>query len=74
MVDSSRGKSSAPRLEAKFSLISISQNEIQKRFAGWAASSPSRPLIAGVYGMNFRVHAEFDWLYGYPFTLSLTVL
>jgi magnesium transporter len=73
MVDSSR-EILGTALEANFSLISISQNEVQKRFAGWAAILAVPTLIAGVYGMNFRFMPELDWIYGYPFMLSLTVV
>jgi magnesium transporter len=60
-------------LEANFSLISISQNEIQKRFAGWAAIIAVPTLIAGIYGMNFKFMPELNWSYGYPVILSLTI-
>jgi magnesium transporter len=60
-------------LEANFSLISLSQNEISKRFAGWAAIIATPTLIAGIYGMNFKFMPELDWLYGYPFILGLTI-
>jgi magnesium transporter len=73
MVDSSR-EILATALEANFSLISISENEIQKRFAGWAAILAVPTMIAGIYGMNFRFMPELDWYYGYPVILSLTVI
>ena len=31
-------------------------------------------LIAGIYGMNFRVLPELDWAWGYPFALGLMVV
>ena len=63
MVDSSR-EILASALEANFSLISISQNEIQKRFAGWAAILAIPTLVAGIYGMNFKFMPELDWSSG----------
>ena len=60
-------------LEANFSLISISQNEVTKRFAGWAAIIAVPTMIAGIYGMNFRSMPELSWQYGYPVVLSLTI-
>jgi magnesium transporter len=73
MVDSSR-EILATALEANFSLISISQNEIQKRFAGWAAILAVPTMIAGVYGMNFKFMPELDWQYGYPFIICITLI
>jgi magnesium transporter len=69
MVDSTREILSTA-LEANFSLISISENEIQKRFAGWAAILAVPTMIAGIYGMNFKFMPELSWYYGYPVILS----
>jgi magnesium transporter len=30
-------------------------------------------LIAGIYGMNFKVMPELKWVFGYPFALGLMV-
>ena len=73
MVDSTR-EILATALEANFSLVSISQNEIQKRFAGWAAILAVPTMIAGIYGMNFKFMPELDWQYGYPVILSIIVI
>ena len=38
----------------------------------WAALVFLPPtLIAGIYGMNFEHMPELDWIYGYPFALTL---
>ena len=60
-------------LEANFSLISISQNDVSKKFAGWAAIIAVPTMIAGIYGMNFKFMPELGWIYGYPFALTLTL-
>jgi magnesium transporter len=73
MVDSSR-EILATALEANFSLISLSENEIQKRFAGWAAILAVPTMIAGIYGMNFKFMPELDSRYGYPIVLSAIAL
>ena len=70
MVDSSR-EILTTALEANFSLISLSENEIQKRFAGWAAILAVPTMIAGIYGMNFDFMPELNWVYGYPLILSI---
>jgi len=59
-------------LDANFSLISIAQNEVSKRFAGWAAIIAVPTLVAGIYGMNFKGMPELEWDYGYPFALGVT--
>ena len=65
-------------LEANFSLISISQSEVSKKFAGWAAIIAIPTMVAGYYGMNFKFMPELEWHYGYPmvviFTVSLCVI
>ena len=65
-------------LEANFSLISISQSEVSKKFAGWAAIIAVPTMVAGYYGMNFKFMPELAWHYGYPlvvgFTISLCII
>ena len=72
MVDNAR-ELLTTALEANFSLISISQNEMSKRFAGWAAIIAVPTMIAGIYGMNFAHMPELEWKYGYPFALTVTL-
>ncbi|HEX5023811.1 MAG TPA: magnesium/cobalt transporter CorA [Agriterribacter sp.] len=60
-------------LEANFSLISISQNDTSKKFAGWAAIIAIPTMIAGFYGMNFKFIPELNWHYGYYGVIALTV-
>jgi len=60
-------------LEANFSLTSISQSEISKKFAGWAAIIGVPTMIAGIYGMNFEDMPELHWVYAYPVVITVTV-
>jgi magnesium transporter len=60
-------------LEANFSLTAINQNEVSKKFAGWAAIIGVPTMIAGIYGMNFTNMPELQWKYGYPFAIGLIV-
>jgi magnesium transporter len=71
MVDNTR-ELLTTALEANFSLISIAQNEVSKRFAGWAAIIAVPTMVAGIYGMNFKFMPELEWQYGYPFVLAIT--
>ena len=73
MVDNTRELLSTA-LEANFSLISISQNDTSKKFAGWAAIIAVPTMIAGFYGMNFKFMPELDWHYGYYGVIGFTVL
>ena len=72
MVDNSRELLSTA-LEANLSLISISQNDVSKRFAGWAAIIGVPTMIAGIYGMNFADMPGLTWSYGYPVVLGAIV-
>lgn len=60
-------------LEANFSLISISQNDVSKKFAGWAAIIAVPTMVAGFYGMNFRFMPEVEWEYGFYAVLLFTI-
>ena len=71
MVDNAR-ELLTTALEANFSLISIAQNEVSKRFAGWAAIIAVPTMVAGIYGMNFKSMPELEWQYGYPAVLGVT--
>lgn len=64
MVDNTRELLNTA-LEANFSLISISQNDTSKRFAGWAAIIAVPTMVAGFWGMNFRFIPETESEYGF---------
>jgi len=72
MVDTQR-ELLTTALEANFSLMSLAQNEVMKRFAGWGAIVALPTMIAGIYGMNFAFMPELSWPYSYPLILALTV-
>jgi magnesium transporter len=57
-------------LDANLSLVSVQQNEHTKRLAAWAAMIAVPTMIAGIYGMNFRLMPELDWEYGYFIALA----
>lgn len=61
-------------MEANFSLISISQNDVSKKFAGWAAIIAIPTMIAGFYGMNFRFMPELEWEYGFYTVILFTIV
>jgi len=73
MVDNTRELLNSA-LEANFSLISISQNDTNKKFAGWAAIIALPTMVAGFWGMNFRFIPETESEYGFYTIISLTVI
>jgi magnesium transporter len=54
-------------------MITIEQNAIIKIFSVAAVVFLPPTLIASIYGMNFKVIPEFEWIWGYPFALALMV-
>jgi magnesium transporter len=61
-------------LEANFSLISMTQNEVMKKFAAWAALIAIPTMIAGIYGMNFQNMPELRWRPGYPVVIGAMII
>ena len=72
MVDNTRELLNSA-LEANFSLISIAQNDTSKKFAGWAAIIALPTMVAGFWGMNFKVMPEAESEYGFYSIIFLTV-
>jgi len=58
-------------LHATLGLINIEQNEIMKILTVTSVVGIPPVLIAGIYGMNFRVMPELTWRFGYPMALGL---
>jgi magnesium transporter len=71
MVDNTRELLNSA-MEANFSLISISQSDVSKKFAGWAAIIAVPTMVAGFYGMNFKFMPELEWHYGYFAVIFVT--
>ena len=63
----------ASALEANLLIVSIRQNEVMKKLAGWAAILAVPTAIAGIYGMNFEHMPELKWEMGYPAVLVAIV-
>ncbi len=73
LVDNTR-ELLAAAMDSNLSMISISQSEVSKRFAGWAAIIGIPTMVAGVYGMNFKFMPELEWRFGYPLVIVATML
>ncbi|MDB5459204.1 MAG: magnesium transporter [Caulobacteraceae bacterium] len=60
-------------LDAVLGFITISQNDIFKVLTVASIVGIPPTLMAGVYGMNFKVMPELNWTLGYPFGLLVIV-
>lgn len=60
-------------LDATLGMIGIEQNATIKIFSVAAVIFLPPTLIASIYGMNFGVMPELNWIFGYPFALGLMV-
>ncbi|HTP61997.1 MAG TPA: magnesium/cobalt transporter CorA [Burkholderiales bacterium] len=58
-------------LQVNLALITISETEVTKRLAAWAALLAVPTFIASLYGMNFANIPELKWEYGYFMALAL---
>ena len=61
----------ATAIQVNLGMISLSETEVTKKLAGWAALIAVPTLIAGVYGMNFKNMPELEWHYGYHLSMAL---
>lgn len=57
-------------ISVNLSMITLQENEVTKRLAGYAALVAVPTLIAGIYGMNFELMPELKWAWGYPLSLA----
>jgi len=69
-IDSSRD-TVATAIQVNLALVQISDNEVTKRLAAYAALVAIPTMIVGIYGMNFKHMPELEWTYGYPMVIAL---
>ncbi len=60
-------------MSVNLAMVSVAQNEVVKRLAGWAALLAAPTLVASWYGMNFHNMPELATDYGYYIVIGLTV-
>lgn len=58
-------------IQVNLSMVTIDENEVNKRLAAWAGIFAVATAFAGVWGMNFKTMPELQWEYGYPIALSV---
>jgi magnesium transporter len=61
-------------LDATLGFINIEQNDIVKTLTIASVVGIPPVLVAGIYGMNFRVMPELTWAFGYPLAVGLIVV
>jgi magnesium transporter len=64
----------ATAIQVNLGMISLSENEVTKKLAAWAAIIAVPTMVAGIYGMNFKNMPELEWVYGYPVSLAIMVV
>lgn len=58
-------------IQVNLSMVSIEDNEVNKRLAAWAAIFAVTTAFVGIWGMNFEAMPELKWKYGYPLALGI---
>ena len=61
-------------LDATLGFINIAQNNVMKVLTVVSVVGVPPVLVAGIYGMNFKLIPEYDWAWGYPYSLALIVV
>jgi magnesium transporter len=60
-------------LDAMLGVVNLEQNNIIKLFSVMAVVLMPPTLIASIYGMNFKIMPELEWVHGYSYALALMV-
>ena len=61
-------------LDSTLGRINLVQSDIIKLFSVIAVIFMPPPVIASIYGMDFKEMPELDWQWGYPLAITLMVL
>lgn len=61
-------------MDALMAQSSYRLNQVMKALTGVSTILMSAALIAGIYGMNFKVMPELHWKYGYGMALTMMVI
>jgi len=69
-IDSSRD-TVATAIQVNLALVQVSESEVTKRLAAYAALVAVPTMIVGIYGMNFEHMPELKWTYGYPMVMGV---
>lgn len=61
-------------MQVNLALVTVKQNEVVKRLAGWGAVLAIPTVVFSLYGMNFKVMPELEWHFAYPAVVASTAL
>jgi magnesium transporter len=61
-------------LDAVLGFITIAQNDLFKILTIVSVVGIPPTVVAGIYGMNFKLMPELNWTWGYPFGLAMIAL
>ncbi|MEQ1802217.1 MAG: magnesium and cobalt transport protein CorA [Gammaproteobacteria bacterium] len=61
-------------IQVNLALVTVGQNEVVKRLAGWGAILAIPTVIFSMYGMNFRHMPELAGRFAYPLVVGGTLL
>jgi magnesium transporter len=61
-------------LDAMLGVVNLEQNNIIKLFSVMAVVLMPPTLIASIYGMNFKIMPELEWVHGYSYALVAMLL
>ena len=59
----------AAAMQIELAQVTIRQNEVVKRLAGWGGILAIPTMMFSLYGMNFKYMPELEWHWGYPTVL-----
>ncbi|MBY4897767.1 magnesium and cobalt transport protein CorA [Cupriavidus sp. AU9028] len=61
-------------IQVNLALVSVRQNEVVKRLAGWGAILAIPTVMFSLYGMNFDFMPELKWHFAYPAVVGVTLV
>lgn len=61
-------------IQVNLAMVTVGQNEVVKRLAGWGAILAIPTVVFSMYGMNFDTMPELRTAWGYPAILGATLV
>jgi magnesium transporter len=61
-------------IQVNLAMVQLSESEVTKRLAAYAALVAVPTMIVGIYGMNFEHMPELKWTFGYPLVVGIMVV
>jgi magnesium transporter len=64
----------AVAMQVHLALVTVAQNEVVKRLAGWGALLAIPTMVFSLYGMNFKHMPELEGRFSYPAVLGVLLI